>query len=189
MELMTLTKQRIADVYALAEKSYGRKFNFPSVDFKIRGRCAGRAFYYQNHISLNLNLLIENGQNFISDTPGHEAAHLIAYQLHGSRISPHGYEWKSVMRVIGQEANRCHDFVVKTDHVYVCNCKSEHYLSTRRHNSVMRGDIKITCNTCKKHIVLKKWAMVMATKDDNIPQPIIQNEKQKIIFAGVSISS
>lgn len=183
MELMTLAKNRIADVYSIAEKKYNRKFNLPTIDFKIRGRVAGRAFYLKNHISLNLSLLIQEGNDFISDTPGHEAAHLIAFALYGSYIAPHGTEWRNVMRSIGQEANRCHDFLVKTNNVYVCNCQNEHYLSTRRHNQILLGKVRVTCNTCRQVLVPKKWHNTEEVRTN------ISDEKKERLFAGFRISA
>jgi SprT protein len=44
----------------------------------------------------------------VNQTVPHEMAHLIAYAVFGTRIKPHGHEWKYVMRVLGKEPNRCH---------------------------------------------------------------------------------
>lgn len=152
-EAIQKTIERVAEVYAIANRTYQtHKFNFPRIQFTIRGKAAGRAYYYQNRINLNLKMLLENGQSFIDDTPGHEAAHLIAFSLFGRQIKPHGREWASVMRLIGQEPSRTHNFQV-SGFSYFCSCRT-HILSTRMHNSIQRDSKVRICIDCREVI---KW--------------------------------
>jgi SprT protein len=145
--------RRISEVYAIAERAYRRSFVFPEVTFDVRGKAAGRAYFYQNRIALNLRMLLENGQGFIDDTPGHEAAHLISFKVYGVYTKPHGREWQSVMRVIGQAPNRTHSFQTQ-GFAYFCSCR-EHTLSTRMHNSIQRQLQTRICRYCRQVI---KWA-------------------------------
>ena len=57
----------------------------------------------------------------------HEVAHLIAHQLFGPRIRPHGEEWQLIMRgIYGLPPDRCHTYAVKrratTRYLYRCHC-------------------------------------------------------------------
>lgn len=176
IQLMNLAQQRIEQAYQDAEAKYQKTFSRPKVGFGIRGRVAGRAFYHQNRIELNFSFLLQEKENFISRTPGHEAAHLIAFQLYGGGIRPHGIEWKSVMRAIGQEPSRCHDFEVKTSHVYICKCK-KHYLSTRRHNSFLTGQQKYICNNCRSYLQILKWNENVVQKENGSIQSFEVNSK------------
>lgn len=146
------TTERIGTVYEIASKTYGRNFAFPQITFNVRGRAAGRAYYYQNRIALNMKMLLDNGQDFVDDTPGHEAAHLIAFRLYGRQIRPHGREWASVMRTIGQKPERTHDFEI-SGFSYFCSCRT-HILSTRMHNSIQRDLKSRICVHCRDII---KW--------------------------------
>jgi SprT protein len=183
VEAMLAVHERIEAVYQICEKRYNRTFPRPTVDFAIRGRTAGRAFCLRNHISFNRMLLMQEGDKFIENTPGHEVAHLVARHVYGNTISSHGNEWKSVMVAIGQVPNRCHDFEVRTGNIYFCKCPNrEHHLSTRMHNSIQAGKNRI-CNRCRTRLVFKS---------QNVPiQPAVENEekqKPRFLFSGVTIT-
>ena len=156
-ELIRATHNRVEQVYLQLESNYGRKFNRPTILFDVRGRKAGCADYTRNLIRFNKNLLLEYKNDFIQDTPGHEVCHLVARQVYGLFISSHGSEWKSVMRVIGQSASRCHNFIVKTNHIYTCKCQQKHYLSTRFHNQVIRGASIAKCKTCNQNLIWENF--------------------------------
>jgi len=141
--------ERINQVFDTCEQYFNRRFFRPKIDFSLRGRTAGRACHFQNLIKLNAKLLVDYGEQFISDTPGHEAAHIIARYVFGNYIRPHGNEWAKVMQVINQPATRCHNFDFKTKNVYSCKCVDrKHYLSTRMHNNFLRGTRVLTCTLC-----------------------------------------
>lgn len=153
-ELQAKAIKRIKDVYAKAEDIYGIPLAFPIVSFRLKGRRAGYVVVILNKLALNNDLLHDHGEDFINDTPGHEAAHLISYAVYGYNIEPHGQEWKKVMiKVCGQQPTRCHLLEVKTNHIYSCNCNKPIYLSTTRHNKYLTGQ-RFYCKTCKAEI---KW--------------------------------
>lgn len=156
-ELQTKAIERIREVYAKAESVYSTAFRLPTVSFRLKGRRAGYAIPAYNKITLNNDMLHRNGDAYISDTPGHEAAHLIAYDVYGYMIDPHGKEWKKVMiEVCGQSPNRCHNFEVITRHEYICKCDKTIYLSTTKHNRIIKGRARYYCTSCKIEIRWKK---------------------------------
>jgi len=156
LELIKAVKKRIEEVYEIAEQKFETKLARPTITFKVKGKVAGRAYHNQNRIDLNKTLLIENRESFISNTPGHEAAHLIARQVFGNNIKPHGVVWKHVMKEIGQNPTRCHTYEVKTPYIYLCKCEKVKYLSTRLHNSVQKGTHRVTCTDCNTKLIWEK---------------------------------
>ena len=149
-ELQDKAIRRIEQVYQKAEQIYNHAFARPTITFKLKGRRAGYAIYRQNLIALNNSVLHEYGDEFIRDTPGHEAAHIIARTLYPFLSSSHGYEWKRIMKTVcDQEPTRCHNFEVKTNYIYSCHCDKKIYLSTRMHNSYLSGKRSYSCKICK----------------------------------------
>lgn len=71
-------------------------------------RAAGCAYPKRNLIRLNPRLLTDESR--IEDTLAHEYAHLLAYERHGAGIRPHGPEWRAVLRSMGYDPKRCHDY-------------------------------------------------------------------------------
>ena len=154
-ELQRKAIKRIFDVFMQAESFFGVPFNQPTISFKLKGRRAGYAIPAYNKIVLNNELLHTYGDKFINDTPGHEAAHLIAYEAYGYIIEPHGKEWKQVMiDVCNQQPNRCHSFEIKTNHIYSCKCNPSFYISTTKHNRIQSGKKNYYCLNCKTTL---KW--------------------------------
>jgi SprT protein len=155
-DLKIETLRRIEEVYQKFETHYQRNFVRPIINFDLKGNRSGVAYFYSNLIRLNANLLLDYKKEFIQRTPGHEVAHLVARFVYGEAIKSHGAEWQFAMRVIEQKPERCHSFIVKTKNIYHCNCDQIHYLSTRRHNQSLRGDITMTCQVCKNKLIWEK---------------------------------
>ena len=110
-ELHSRVQGRIAGLRELVEKRYG--VDIPcSVKYDLKGYTAGRAYPSQNVIRLNGHHLVNNVDDFIHNTVGHEYAHIVQYKLY-PRCKPHGWEWRSVMRVFGLEPTRCHTYESK----------------------------------------------------------------------------
>lgn len=61
----------------------------------------GRAYYRTCSIRLHAQLLEPARAQLLREVLAHEAAHLAADMLHGSRIRPHGREWRETFRAIG----------------------------------------------------------------------------------------
>ena len=153
----------------IAQEKYDVTFMFPSVVYRKRGTTAGTADYYKNQIDLNPVLLMDNIDAFLSRTVPHEMAHLITgivyphtnYASYGKKRSPHGSEWKSVMRVLGADPSRCHNYDISTvkkervSYEYICEkCGTSIEMSTRAHNKQQRaakmGLNHFSHNGCRK---------------------------------------
>jgi len=89
-------------------EEYGAEFDFPRIEWVVCGTTAGKAWLGQWRIQLNEQLCKENIEDFINDTIPHEVAHLIAYKVFGD--DGHGDGWKSVMRALGLNPSRCHNY-------------------------------------------------------------------------------
>lgn len=144
-----------------AESCYHRHFELSEIRFDVRGKTAGYFRQLSSGFSLiNFNdaLLQANGESFIRRTVPHEVAHLVAHQVHGSAIRPHGKEWKTVMQLFNADTSRCHEYDVSQVSVrqyrrfeYYCECQT-HYLTSIRHNRVLSGQNYI-CKKCHKPLV------------------------------------
>ena len=155
-ELQAKAIERIREVCAKAETFYGFKINLPTVTFKLKGSRGGYAMAYKNLIAINNEMLHRNGDAFIKDVPGHEAAHIIARKIYPFAVDSHGVEWATVMRNVAfQEPKRCHDFVVVTRNEYFCKCTDTIYVSTTIHNRIIKGKI-YSCKKCKSKVMWKK---------------------------------
>lgn len=164
-EIVKIAKEH----FAKAEKHFGYTFPEYDVTFNLKGKTAGTAewrrvgIHGMSDITLNFNmqLAVDNTENFLKQTVPHEVAHIVAEFLFGSNVKKvnHGKAWKHVMRVFGLEPNRCHQYdvsgVVKEGryHKAKCNCRTL-MLSTTRKNRILQGKASYTCDYCKSKITL-----------------------------------
>jgi predicted SprT family Zn-dependent metalloprotease len=155
-ELQAKAIKRIHEVFAKAQEMYGMDFIAPTITFKLKGRRGGYAMAYKNIIAINNEMLHRNGDAFIKDVPGHEAAHIIARKIYPFATNSHGVEWATVMRnVANQEPTRCHDFTVVTRNEYFCKCTDTIYVSTVTHNRILKGK-NYSCKKCGTQVMWKK---------------------------------
>ena len=148
--------QRTREHLARAAAHYGVPAPSVEIRFDLRGQAAGQVRFARGHpplVRFNAALLRENGERFLSRTVPHEAAHVIAWRLHGGAIRPHGPEWKEVMAVLGADSSRCHEFTTAhlktrrlTRYHYHCACR-EHALTSIRHNRIQAGQT-YRCRAC-----------------------------------------
>ena len=149
---------RVEACYQQAEAFFKRAFPRPEVSFKLRGQKAGVAHLHENKLRFNPQLYRENQDDFLKQTVAHEVAHLVAHQLFGSRIQPHGEEWQLIMRGVYElPPNRCHTYEVKrrktTRYLYRCACPDSDYpFSAQRHALVVRGR-RYYCRRCRVTLV------------------------------------
>ena len=145
---------RVEACYQQAETFFKRSFARPQVSFKLRGQKAGVAHLTENKLRFNPQLYQENQDDFLRQTVAHEVAHLIAHQLFGLRIQPHGEEWQLIMRGVYElPPDRCHTYAVKRRQVsrfiYRCQCpEGEFPFSAQRHALVNKGR-RYFCRRCK----------------------------------------
>lgn len=131
-----------------------------SLDFSLRGRCAGQAIVEKTgttQLRINLQLLRENLDDYLSQTVPHEVSHLaVNWQARNKRLKPrpHGTEWQAVMRnCFDLEAKRCHSYqttparVVPRPFLYACSCR-EHLLTSIMHNKIGLS-YQALCKACR----------------------------------------
>ena len=149
-----LLNQRIETCYQQAEAFFKRAFKRPEVSLKLRGQKAGVAHLHENLLRFNPQLYRENHAHFLEQTVAHEVAHLIAHQMFGSGIQPHGEEWQLIMRGVYElPPHRCHSYEVERRKVnrfiYRCSCvDGEFPFSAQRHALVAKGR-RYYCRRCK----------------------------------------
>ena len=139
-----------------AARHFGAKLVAPEIRFDLRGKTAGQLRTTDGSsflIRYNAQLLERHPQQFLSRTVPHETAHLVAFNLFGSRILPHGREWRAVMKALGAPAERCHSYAtegLQTRHLrrypYRCACRT-HELTSIRHNRIRSGQVYL-CKQC-----------------------------------------
>ena len=150
--------QRIETCYQQAEAFFHRRFSRPEVSLKLRGQKAGVAHLQENRLRFNSQLYRENHEDFLQQTVAHEVAHLIAHQMFGPRIKPHGEEWQLIMReVYGLLPNRCHSYAVQrragARYLYRCQCPAQEFaFSAQRHALVNKGR-RYLCRRCRATLV------------------------------------
>ncbi|RQW62864.1 SprT family zinc-dependent metalloprotease [Vibrio viridaestus] len=150
--LLITATQALNQWLKIINNHFPKSMPCPDINFKLRGKSAGKAYLQLNEIRLNPVLFAENHQAFIDDVIPHELAHLVAYFYYG-RVKPHGREWQYIMeQVLGVAAKTTHQFDVSSVagkvFSYRCNCTT-HQLSIRRHNNIQRGKALYSCRHCK----------------------------------------
>lgn len=157
-DLITRARADTLRLIQSAEQSLARGSlrPLPQIRFDLRGVSAGQLRVdHRGHCIIRYHpaLLLRHGDDFLRRTVPHETAHFLVYRLHGHGVRPHGPEWQAVMRHLGADPERCHDYDVdglaarRTRYfLYHCDC-NEHQLSSIRHNKVRRG-VSYSCRRC-----------------------------------------
>ena len=154
-------KEQVEFWFELAEEIYSQSFKRPSVNFRLRGHTAGKAFYRTWELRYNQQLLEENYQSFCDRTVPHEVAHLVAFELTEGRCKPHGHWWKSVMRAFGCDVSRCHSYdttaatvrTVPAEYPYKCLCRTYMFTHIRHRRSIKHGGKYYRCKKCGSYLV------------------------------------
>lgn len=158
VNVIEVTERETFRVLELAEKVFNRQFDFPDIDYSLRGSVAGYANYWKWQMRINRPLMRDNVQDFINDTIPHELAHLIAFKIYGPKIKPHGPEWKFVCRKLGYEPNRCHTLKttparIHKKYIYTCDCGGSFSFGAKRHRQAQENPRRYFCKSCKGFIV------------------------------------
>ncbi len=167
----TRVEKKVAECIAKADKYFNKKHQIPRIEYTVRGQKGG---YAQGTGLVNFNpiLLMENIEDYMTDTIPHEVAHCIdaangrddnfiqgwaAFALRGRRAKRvvHGESWKQIMRMLGSDPERCHNYDVKNAQVkvkakydYRCGgCNQSFLVSSVLHNKMQRGQ-KRWCRKC-----------------------------------------
>lgn len=169
-DLQQCASSAVRRMESLARNFYGISLPEASIDFTLRGRCAGQAVMDRKgrtSLRINQQLLKENLEDYLNQTIPHEVAHLVVnWQARTKKIKPrpHGTEWQAVMlNCFGLEPIRCHSYqtkparVVPRDFLYSCGCR-EHLLTSIMHNK-MSSRYQALCKVCRtplKFVTRKK---------------------------------
>lgn len=145
---------RVEACYTLAEQFFKRRFPRPEVSLKLRGQKAGVAHLQQNLLRFNEQLYRENTEPFLRQTVAHEVAHLVAHQMFGARIQPHGEEWQLIMRGVYElPPDRCHTYAIRrrvgTRYVYRCSCSDQDFAFTPQRHALVAKGRRYYCRRCK----------------------------------------
>ncbi|EWC39426.1 SprT family zinc-dependent metalloprotease [Pseudomonas stutzeri] len=145
---------RVEACYVLAEQFFKRRFERPQVSFKLRGQKAGVAHLNQNLLRFNEQLYRENAEHFLRQTVAHEVAHLVAHQMFGPRIQPHGEEWQLIMRGVYElPPDRCHNYAVRRRpvirYLYRCGCPEQDFAFTAQRHALVAKGRRYYCRRCK----------------------------------------
>jgi SprT protein len=136
---------------------------FP-ITYNLRGRTAGMVRckdWRVRDLRINGELLQANTDDMVNQIVGHEWAHAIQFvkyfatRRHGSIYrQPHGEGWKQIMRRLGLEPIRCHNYKTtparrQRSVEYLCQgCDKIYQFTTRRHNKVLQGHSYL-CGECR----------------------------------------
>ena len=138
-------QERIDSLDNMCEDIFGFSLK-PTIKYNLKGRVAGQGFLYQNMIRLNAHVLMNNLDDYVKQTIGHEYAHLVTHERFGAKVNPHGQEWKKVMAKLGLPANRCHNYEVQSarktiKYQYSCHkCGKLMSLGKIRHKKIASGE-------------------------------------------------
>ena len=146
--------------YTIVERHFGRQFNRIPIEFSNRMiKTAGKFTYLGDlamHIRLSNVILEDNAVDFVKRTVGHEIAHHIVHELYGCNAQPHGAEWKYVMKLLGQEPSRCHNYKTVQNKVKYIVEGEEYFLGKIQHGRCQRGQTYINGKT-KAKITASAW--------------------------------
>jgi SprT protein len=145
-----------------AAQLYDRPFDAITVDFDLKGKCAGM---YQvkgrnRRIRYNPWLFAKYFDDSLSDTVAHEVAHYVIDCLYGlRRVKPHGVEWKSVMVDLGAEPKATGSYDLTgipvrqyAKFAYKCGCRT-HQLTSLRHKKILQRRAQYCCQYCHGFLV------------------------------------
>lgn len=147
-------KQRVEACYLQAETFFQRRFARPEIRLDLRGQKAGVAYLQRNLLRFNRQLYLENAAHFLQQTVAHEVAHLIAHQLYGPAIRPHGEQWQAIMRGVYElPADRCHTYRItqkpRQRYIYRCQCPGQEFSFTAQRHALVRKGRRYLCRSCR----------------------------------------
>lgn len=158
--LVQIALDKIEECFELFNKVTGKNLVLAPVDplvFFNQSRTGGYVWpnRYGHRVFLNWVLFKENTEDYLRQTIPHEVAHIFQRAIAPNERS-HGPVWQSLMRKVGLQPRRCHNYDVSTSaryemFTYICTCQ-KHQVSKVIHNKILKGQ-KRYCKNCKSGIV------------------------------------
>jgi SprT protein len=150
--------------YLAASEHFRRTFKRIPITFSNRmTKSAGNFKWngFSGSITLSNVLLELNKEAFIADTVGHELAHYFAHIVYGRSVQAHGKEWKSIMKMLGQEPSRCHSMKVipSTKFIYVVDGEQVNF-GKIQHSKLQSGKATYRTKKGKRNILASDWSGV-----------------------------
>lgn len=152
-------KEVVAIKYAKAMEDLHLKergFEFPTIIWRSMGNRGGCCNYRSNVIELNTDYLkSKSWQDFLDETPLHELAHAISWQLFDAR--GHKKVWKNVCYQLGLAGNRCHNYAPpegvvakyrKKRYIARCQCGNYYVVTSIIYNRMKKLGYIYTCRKC-----------------------------------------
>jgi SprT protein len=174
--LVDKIEKKVKECLKKAELKFKQPFNYDSIEVDIRGRAAGQIRYGYSSIAkpkfnntpqnlpilrFNPYLLLKYKDTFIDQVVPHECAHLVAFNLFGTTIKPHGSEWKALMVNLYQcppDVTHRYEIARKKRPLfdYACGCLDiNHQLSVIRHNKIIKHKAVYLCKKCRTPLTYK----------------------------------
>jgi SprT protein len=139
-------------------------FSTIELDFELEGTVAGRAGYdnriKKGILKINMDVFLNNKEEYINQTIPHEIAHIISDNHFGrEKGDSHGDNWKRVMLYFGKNPKRCHNYEVKKTKTwrldrFQTHCKKcglKMVFSKVIYNKMLKGKGRY-CNKCETRI-------------------------------------
>jgi len=157
---------KVLECITIAEQISGETIPMPPINFNLKGRCAGQycntfvrytGMSIDEHLKFNMEIAVQNSQDFINRTVPHEVAHLVAQRLYGRGVN-HDHRWQNIMtQYFNTDPSRCHNYDMTNVTVkrqrrfeYGCGCRT-FQITTVRHNKILRGRV-YNCGSCREPI-------------------------------------
>ena len=147
-ELKTKVNAKIEECRKVIMKHYGHDIKPGKISYTARGTVGGTTNPSTYEIRLNPVFLGHYKDEFVNDTVVHEYAHVATLKLHPD-ATPHGKEWKQIMRLLGVEPTRCHAYdneliyEKRATRSYMCTCCYQTINVDREaHKKIMSGNYK-----------------------------------------------
>ncbi len=157
--------QKILEVHKKLEDMH--KFKIPSIPilFTKKGAVAGVFILKRDGtmlINFNMAMILKHTEHFVDNVVPHEYCHYVVCLIASQnpkllkKIKAHGEEWRQMMKKIGVEPTRCHNYDVpkKNYYLYQCDCVDGVLVGPQIHKKISLGNHKTTyrCKKCKEPI-------------------------------------
>lgn len=125
----------------------------PGVTFDVKGMTAAEAIFDTQVLDFNLQLGVDNREEYLDQIVGHEYVHLVADTLYEHR--GHGKQWKDLMADYGLRPDR--HYTLNTNNIvrrvakiylYQCACKTWP-IDAKTHANWSSLSHQVVCPRCK----------------------------------------